>query len=117
MVTFYKGVLCTDLHEGYTPGTVTTSFKEAMQWCERISSNKSKGAARHIRHGKASIISIDYDESTLQQCNEFQKSGVQEHSRVNCWTSLAKNKAQINTPVQYRVLGDDEIWNLFRRNM
>lgn len=117
MVTFYKGVLCTDLRDTYVPGTVTTSFKEAMQWHERISSNKLKGAARHVRHGKASIISIDYDETTLQQCDEFQKAGVQEHSRVNCWTSLAKTKAQINTPVQYRVLSDDEIWNLFRRNM
>ena len=116
MVTFYKGVLCTDLRDSYVPGTVTTSFKEAMQWCERISSNKSKGAARHVKHGRACIISIEHDESTLQQCDEFQKAGVQEHSRVNCWTSLAKTKAQINTPVKYRVLSDDDVWTLFRKS-
>ena len=83
-------------------------MKIALEWMERIQSNKNKGAAKHVRHGKFCIIEIQYN-GELLDCIEFQKSGVTEHSRTNCWLSAAKNKAQINTVVKYRILSDSEI--------
>lgn len=102
-----------DLKPGYIPGTVTTEFKIALSWKEIIQSNKSKGRARHVRHGKAVVIEIEYD-GDLAECDEFQCSGQPEHSRKNCWVSLAKDKAQINTHCDYRILTDQELDQLFR---
>lgn len=106
---FYKGVLEEDLKKSsYIPGTVTTSMMEALMWKERIESNKKKGAAKHVRHGKSVIIEIEYH-GELLECDEFQRAGVKEHNRSNCWLSTAKDKAQINTPVTFKILGLLEI--------
>ena len=110
---FYKGVLESDLKNNYVPGTVTTVFNEALMWKERIQSKKNKGAARNVRHGQAVVIEIVYD-GEINTHEEFQKAGVAEHSRMNCWTSQAKNKAQINTVCHYRVLSVEELNKLFR---
>lgn len=107
MIKFYKGVLISDLTENYIPGTVTLLKREAVQWKNRIDSNKKKGATNHIRHGKSCLIEISYD-GKLGEAHEFQESGVKEHSKNNCWTSLAKNKAQINTVCKYRIMSEDE---------
>ena len=112
---FYKGVLKSDLHiVNYVPGTVTKNFNEALMWKERIESNKSKGAAKHVRHGKAVIIEIMFDETILLDHNEFQRQGVKEHQRNNCWLSSAKDKAQINTNIDFRILTDEEINKLYK---
>lgn len=79
----------------------------------RISSNKSKGAARHIKHGKSCIIEIEFAGEILHH-EHFQKPGVAEHKRPNCWTSAAKDKAQINDICKYRVLTDKEIDQLYK---
>lgn len=115
-VIFYKGVLLSDLTDNYIPGTVTKDFKEALMWKERIDSKKSKGAAKHIRHGKSVVIRFEYDElnDPLLSCEEFQRQGVSEHSRNSCWLSVAKVKAQINKPVSYEILSDEQI-NIFFR--
>lgn len=110
---FYKGVLKSDLKQDYKPGTVTTVFNEALMWKERIESNKSKGAARNVRHGQAVVIEILYD-GEIHTHEEFQKAGVQEHERMNCWTSQAKTKAQINTVCAYRILTTEELNRLFK---
>lgn len=110
---FYKGVLKTDLRANYVPGTITTSFKEALMWAERISSNKVKGAARNVRHGKSVVIKIFIDDSMLKGHEYFQESGIAEHHRENCWTSAGKTKAQVNTPCDFVILTDTEINNLF----
>lgn len=110
---FYKGVLESQLRDRYVPGTVTTSFKEALMWKERIESNKRKGAARNVLHGVSKVIEIEYDENELLPCHEFQKAGVSEHNRNNCWLNSVKDKAQINTSVKYRILTENEINNLF----
>lgn len=109
---FFKGVLLSDLKPGYIPGTVTTEFKIALSWKEVIQSNKSKGKARHVRHGEAVVVEIEYD-GNLADCEVFQRSGQHEHKRDNCWVSAAKDKAQINTPCKYRILSDQEIDSLF----
>ncbi len=101
---FYKGVLEKDLNTSrYVPGTVTTNMSEALMWKERIEGKPKKGASLHVRHGKSVVIEINYD-GDLLSCEEFQRSGVKEHSRLNCWLSAAKDKAQINTPVSFKVL-------------
>lgn len=110
---FYKGVLESDLKHNYIPGTVTTVFNEALMWKERIESSKNKGAARNVRHGKAVVIEIEFGGEILSH-EEFQRSGVSEHTRSNCWTSQHKTKAQINSVVQYRILTTEEINNLYR---
>lgn len=110
---FYKGVLESQLSARYIPGTVTVSFKEALMWKERIESNKRKGAARNVLHGISKIIEIEYDEKDLLSCDEFQRAGVSEHKRKNCWLNSVKDKAQINTCVNYRILTDEEIDKLF----
>jgi hypothetical protein len=92
---------------------VTTIFNEALMWKERIESKKNKGAARNVRHGESVVIEIVYV-GNIGSHDEFQKSNVKEHDRVNCWTSVAKTKAQINTVCEYRVLSDLEINNLYK---
>lgn len=111
---FYKGVLLSDLKDDYIPGTVTSSFREALTWKERIESNKSKGPAKHVRHGKAVVIEIIYEGDLLSH-EEFQKSGVKEHQRKNCWTSISKSKAQLNTVCKYRILDTHEMMRLYSK--
>lgn len=122
---FYKACLLTDLlfingqyHPGgsdeYIPGTMTNKYSEAALWHERIRSTKTKGIHRNIKHGRSVIIEVEYDESTLLDHCEFQRSGVKEHDRLNCWTSSQKQKAQINTVVKYRIMSDEEVNNRIR---
>lgn len=113
MIKFYKGVLESDLFEGYIPGTVTTDIKVAAGWRDRIQGRKAKGAAKHVRHGKACVIAIEY-EGSLQSWEEFQRAGVAEHARGNCWTSTLLDKAQVNTPVKFRRMTDDEVFEIGR---
>jgi len=108
MITLYKGVLASDLKPGYIPGTTAVDFKTAYMWATRIMSKKSKGAARHVRHGKSVVIKILFD-GDIKDHTFFQEKGISEHNRPNCWTSSAKDKAQINTPVKYEILSDDDI--------
>lgn len=110
---FYKGVLVSHLNNQYIPGTVTTDFQTAFTWMNRISSNKNRGAARHIQHGKSCIIEIDYD-GEIKDHGYFQKPGIAEHKRENCWTSQAKDKAQINSICNFRILTDEEIDKLYK---
>lgn len=111
LVTFYKGVLCDDLKSGYVPGSVTTDIREALMWKERIGSNKQKGAAKHVRHGKSCIIKIVVDTTHFLSALEFQREGVAEHKRQSCWMNAVKSKAQINEPQTYTVLSDSELNN------
>ena len=114
-MVFYKGVLLADLNKAnYTPGTVTKKFNEALMWKERIQSNKSKGAAKHVNHGKAVMIEITFDETILLNHDEFQRPEVTEHQRNNCWLSSAKDKAQINTNVNFRIHNDEDINKLYK---
>lgn len=87
-------------------------FKIAHIWKERISGKPKKGASSHISHGKSFVIEIIYDGS-LNNHNEFQTTGISEHNRLNCWTSAAKDKAQINVACKYRVLSKEEVDKLF----
>jgi len=112
-MVFYKGVLQKDLSQQYIPGTVTTVFNEALMWKERIESSKKKGAAKHIRHGQAVVIEIEFNGELISH-DEFQRNGVHEHHRNNCWTSQAKDKAQINEVVKYRILTDIDINRLYK---
>jgi hypothetical protein len=105
---FYKGVLVSDLKSNYIPGTVTRSFQEALTWKERIESRKTKGAARHSRKGKAVVIEIDYEDA-LADPEHFQQADCTEHQRPNCWLAHDHVKAQINTPVTFRILSEDEL--------
>jgi len=109
---FYKGVLIRDLTNSYTPGTVTSDINEALVWKERIDSKKNRGASKHIRHGDSVIIEFQYTDELLDS-SYFQKEGVREHDRLNCWTSDAKVKAQINSVIDsYRILSSNEICDL-----
>lgn len=110
---FYKGVLKSHLKENFIPGTVTNNFNIALTWKERISGNKRKGAANHVKHGRSCIVEIIYND-VLASCEHFQVAGVTEHKRVNCWLSSAKDKAQINTICNYRILTDEEVNKLFK---
>ena len=106
---FYKGVLVTDLEvKDYIPGTVTINIWEAQKWVDQIQTNKHNGKSRHSRKGIACIIEINFPEDKLLLGNEFQRSGVSEHSRISCWTSNLKTKAQINTAVNFKILSSDE---------
>jgi hypothetical protein len=98
---FYKGVLESDLIPGYIPGSVTRSQDEAQLWADRIASKKTKGAARHIRHGKSVVIRMVIDTSGFANCDEFQRENVKEHERRNCWMNVVRTKAQVNTPVEF----------------
>lgn len=97
---FYKAILEKNLNnEAIIPGTVTTDFDEAMLWYNRYNSKKNNGITRHLEKGKAVIIELYFDETELKSAFEFQRAGVHEHQRMNCWTSIMKTKAQINTPI------------------
>lgn len=112
MVTLYKGVKVSDLKHSFIPGTMTTDISEALLWKERLESRKSKGIHRNIAHGKSVIISTNIDDEDILSEKEFQRAGVAEHDRQNCWTSQAKTKAQINIPIIYTVLDSRQIENL-----
>lgn len=99
MITFYKGVLKKDLKNGFVPGSVTTSLEEARVWADRIRSKKSKGAAKHVRHGESCIISFQLDTKDFQSHDEFQRAGVCEHKRLNCWMNQVQSKAQVNSAI------------------
>lgn len=109
MTTFFKGVLVADLKSLYIPGTITRSFREALKWKERIESNKSKGAARYSRKGKACVIQLDIDTTNFKDHAEFQKSGLHEHEYVDCWTSSDQTKAQVNSVCDYKVLTESDL--------
>lgn len=109
---FYKGILKSSLNERFIPGTVAVDFNTAYVWKERISGKKSKGAAKHVKKGQSVVIEVKY-EGIIHSHDEFQVSGVSEHERKNCWTSAAKDKAQINTLCSYKILSDEEINKLF----
>ena len=111
---FFKGVLKKDLCRDYIPGTVTTSFREALAWKERIEGKPKKGASSHIRHGDSCVISIHVDETKLFGHEEFQRASVKEHDRQSCWTSADKTKAQINHPVAFEILDNHQIDHFFR---
>ena len=99
-MTFYKAIREDELKSNLIPGTVTNDIDEAITWFDRYNSRKRNGITRHIKQGKAVIIKFDYDEKTLESAFAFQMAGVHEHERLNCWTSVMKQKAQINTPIQ-----------------
>lgn len=102
--TFYKAIPVASLSKSEViPGTVTTDYKEALQWYERYNSAKKnpKGPAKHIERQPACIIKFKYDTSKLLSSEEFQRAGVREHDRRSSWTSLAKEKAQINEPIKH----------------
>ena len=106
---FYKGVLVTDLEvKDYIPGTVTVDIWEAQKWVDQIQTKKHNGKSRHSRKGVACIIEINFPEDKLLLSTEFQRSGVSEHSRISCWTSNLRTKAQINTAVNFKILSSDE---------
>lgn len=111
-VTFYKGVLLSDLSDHYTPGSVTTDIREALMWKERIESKKNKNAAKHVRHGKSGIIKITLDTSGFLSADEFQRAGVSEHSRSECWMNAVRTKAQINHPTSFVLLTDAQLNNM-----
>ena len=107
---FYKGILESDLKINLIPGTVTADFNEAYMWYERINSKKNYGASRHIKHGKAVIISFEVDENLILSPEHFQQVGVHEHEVETCWTSNEHVKAQINFPINnYDILCDLDI--------
>lgn len=108
-VTFYKGVLQKDLSNSYIPGSVTTDIKEALMWKDRISSKKNKGPAKHVRHGPSVIIKMTVDVSSFKDCKEFQREGVQEHLRDNCWMNTVRSKAQVNQVVPFVILTEQEL--------
>ena len=111
---FYKAVNKNDLKKDYIPGTCTADPKVAMDWFNRYSSKrKNDKKNRHIKKGEAVIIMFEFNENELMSHEEFQRSGVKEHSRKNCWTSTLKNKAQINTVVEYEVI--DESLCVFKK--
>lgn len=108
-VTFYKALPQADLKKDLIPGTVTTSYQEAYTWWERYNSVKKnvRGAARHIKRQPAVIISFSFPVADILGPEEFQRAGVSEHDRKTSWTSAAKQKAQINSPIKtYKVVLD-----------
>ena len=113
MITFYKAVPVSSLRNGFIPGTVTASYNEAYMWWERYNSSKKniKGAAKHINRQPSAIIKFSFDETALMTSEEFQRAGVDEHSRNNSWTSAGKQKAQINTVIDNFVVVLDEKGN------
>ena len=105
---FYKGVLESDLKLGYIPGTVTNNIQEALLWMNRISSKKTKGAAKHSRKGKSVIVKFEYCIDNLMTPEEFQREGVKEHERNSCWTSSLRVKAQINESANFEIVSESE---------
>lgn len=99
MTKFFKGVLVNDLKDNFIPGSVTTNINEARMWADRIASKKTKGAAKHVRHGKSCIISFEMETKEFHTHEEFQREGVAEHSRFNCWMNQVQSKAQVNSVI------------------
>jgi predicted transcriptional regulator len=98
---FYKSIYKEDIKNNYIPGTVTTDIKEACVWFQKYSSVYKKKKKFSIkRNGEAIIIKFIFDENLIKSHLEFQKNGVSEHNRLNCWTSQYKTKAQINSPIE-----------------
>ena len=113
---FYKACNPVDIKNknNYIPGTVTKDFKIAYIWYERYKSKKNKGACKHIKTCKKPvIIKFQYDENLLKDESYFQKENISEHRRENCWTSKNKDKAQINSIVNFEIVYEYEIDKLF----
>lgn len=127
-VVFFKALNRADLESmkngGFVPGTVTCDPEEALDWYYRYHvpegkriKSKEYGPKRHLNRGKATIVAMRLDTSLFHGADEFQKSGTSEHERENCWTSAARTKAQINTPVaQFIELSEEELFSLARPN-
>jgi hypothetical protein len=108
---FYKACFEEDLCQNYIPGTVTTSLSEALKWYRIYFSKKRKRFGIN-RKGKVVIISMSVDTEHFLPAEEFQKKGVKEHSRQNCWTSSLQTKAQINTPTKVQLIPENTILNM-----
>jgi hypothetical protein len=52
----------------------------------------------------------------LKDESYFQKENISEHRRENCWTSKNKDKAQINSIVNFEIVYEYEIDKLFMFN-
>lgn len=116
--TFYKGVLEEQVvGNELIVGSVTTDFKEALMLKERIESTKKNGHTRHLKRGKAVVISFEFDASNFKDHNEFQRSGINEHSRDNCWMNINKTKAQINEAVKVSILTANQIDKLYTQSL
>ena len=108
---FYKALFEEDLKPGFIPGTVTSDINEAYKWFRRYNSKK-RLTYGICGSGLVVIIKFLLDETTLATSEYFQASGVKEHSRINCWTSSLKTKAQINTVINnYSIVDINTIIN------
>ena len=115
---FYKSVLEEQVvGNELIVGSVTTDFKEALMWKERIESTKKNGHTRHLKRGKAVVISFEFDASNFKDHNEFQRSGIHEHGRKNCWMNINKTKAQINESVKVSILTTEQIDKLYTQSL
>jgi len=83
-------------------------IREALKWYLRYSSVK-KNTFGIDRNGTAIVVSFDIDAGSLMSMSEFQRKGVSEHERLNCWTSSTMVRAQINTPVKVRLVPESLI--------
>lgn len=99
-MNFFKAIRLDELKQDLIPGTVTNCFDEALLWLNRYNSKKKNGITRHIRTGKAVIIEFEFDENILKAPCNFQVKGISEHNKETCWTSILKQKAQINIIVK-----------------
>lgn len=123
---FFKALNRRDMENakggGFIPGTVTSDPEEALDWYYRYNvpqgkkiKNKEYGPKRHINRGEAVIVAMFLDVSAFHGADEFQRGGISEHARENCWTSATRTKAQINTPVtKFIELSDEELFSLSR---
>ncbi|KKU52415.1 MAG: hypothetical protein UX72_C0005G0010 [Parcubacteria group bacterium GW2011_GWA2_47_10] len=121
---FFKALNKKDLDtakaKGFVPGTCTKDPAEALQWYYQYNlpegkkqKKKEYGARRHIKRGEAVLVAFRADTRNFLSATEFQRGGVHEHERKNCWTSGAKTKAQINTPVDaYVEITDEELYGM-----
>ena len=110
--TFYKGVL-----EEQVVDNKLIVGSVALMWKERIESTKKNGHTRHLKRGKAVVISFEFDASNFKDHNEFQRSGINEHSRNNCWMNFNKTKAQINETVKVSILTAEQINKLYTQSL
>jgi len=108
---FFKTIFKEDTFICFIPGTVTTNLNEAYKWYRiYLSSKKNKFFIN--RKGIPIIISFEFSENKLLSYHEFQKSGISEHNRKNCWTSSLKTKAQINEVIkEFEQINFDNIIN------
>lgn len=115
MPIFYKGTVTATVDDRFVPGSVTTDIRKALVWKERLESKKTKGAARHVTKGKSCVVMFSY-EGELNDHSEFQRPGVSEHDRGNCWMAADKTQAQINTKVRnVRILTNAEVESTIQR--